>query len=576
MATDMCVAVGKYSHAIGVKPDNTIPWTHVAATDLFLVLKGEDTHIQNGQLILQVIQGNSALETVDVAEYVDRALEARYGSQQAGITPQIEQLPIFGIHKEVFLALRYRLTDGQARRVQFRLQSAQECSQMVGILERRGMEFQQQRPGTGRPASARSDADGVVGRPLTTQTYSNKSTFGVPAVPKPSPFNLQTLEAGGLSARTTVGARRTSDADQTTSRLPSTIHTTDNIRPPPSFRMPTIDANHSVPGPVQTGLDKTALGGARSDVAYDFDNAGKSQMTSSPARPATTSLYQPSAPASLRLPDTLEHEMPPRRELPFKRPGSHQSASSRPSTSANSASQSTAGADSSAPTVAFTLSPTRDSNTHRPAIASPLKRGIAPSHLEPVKKALAVGMRPQTQGSLCPSASSPQKPTAVSTNDGSFRRPSDLGELLRISKPLSERSPNSNKVVRMDSTADAQYELETPPGTSSSLTKTYSHVVVSSSPKRIDGHAATTPSQPNIYAISGPSTKAVDPLVRASSVVQGPVDGADSALADYASQSREDRQAVLDEFMVSKLEDPNFAVLCEDLDSCWRRIALGL
>jgi len=130
MAADMCVAVGKYSHAIGVKPDNTIPWTHVAATDLFLVLKGEDTHIQNGQLILQVVQGNSALvrikqfqvmactdaitqETVDIAEYVDRALEARHGSQQAGITPQIEQLPIFGIHKEVFLALRYRLPDGQ-------------------------------------------------------------------------------------------------------------------------------------------------------------------------------------------------------------------------------------------------------------------------------------------------------------------------------------------------------------------------------------------------------------------------------------------------------------------------------
>lgn len=61
MVTDMCVAVGKYSHAIGVKSDNTIPWTHVAATDLFLVLKGEDTHVQNGQLVMQVVQGNSAL-----------------------------------------------------------------------------------------------------------------------------------------------------------------------------------------------------------------------------------------------------------------------------------------------------------------------------------------------------------------------------------------------------------------------------------------------------------------------------------------------------------------------------------
>jgi hypothetical protein len=61
MAANMCVAVGRYSHAIGVKSDNTIPWIHIAASDVFLVLKGEDTHIQNGQLILQVVQGNSAL-----------------------------------------------------------------------------------------------------------------------------------------------------------------------------------------------------------------------------------------------------------------------------------------------------------------------------------------------------------------------------------------------------------------------------------------------------------------------------------------------------------------------------------
>jgi hypothetical protein len=68
MAADICVAVGKYSHAIGVRPDNTIPWTHVAATDLFLVLKGEDTHIQNGRLILQVVQGNSALVRIEQSQ----------------------------------------------------------------------------------------------------------------------------------------------------------------------------------------------------------------------------------------------------------------------------------------------------------------------------------------------------------------------------------------------------------------------------------------------------------------------------------------------------------------------------
>lgn len=439
------------------------------------------------------------------------------------------------------------------------------------------MEFQQQRPRTGRPATARSEADDAGGRPLTTQTYSAKSTFSAPAVPhKPNPFNLQTLEAGGLSSQTSIGVRRTSDAGQTTSRQQSISQAASNIRPQAQFRTSTIDANRFMPAPGHSELKPPATRDARSDTAHDLDNSGRLQMTSSPARPATTGLYQPSAPASLRLPDTLEHEMPPRRELPFKRPGSRQSASSRPSTSANSASHSAAGVDSSEPTVASsTLSPARNTSTHRPATASPLKRAIAPSHLEPTKKALAVEMRPQTQGSLFPGASSPVKPTPVSTNAPS-RRPSDLGELLRISNPLAERSPNSNRVTRMDSTADAQYELETPPGTSSSLNKTNPPVAKPSLPSRIDGHVTTSPSRPDNHTAPGPSSSTIDPLARASSVVQGPVVGADPALAEYASQSREDRQAVLDEFMVSKLEDPNFAVLCEDLDSCWRRIALGL
>jgi hypothetical protein len=97
----------------------------------------------------------------------------------------------------------------------------------------------------------------------------------------------------------------------------------------------------------------------------------------------------------------------------------------------------------------------------------------------------------------------------------------------------------------MDSTADAAYELDTPPGTSSSLSKPNAH-------------------QP-------PGVGLLSDFFATQAVV-----GEAASLADYASQSREDRQTVLDEFMISKLEDPNFAVLCEDLDTCWRKIALGL
>ena len=56
-------------------------------------------------------------ESIDVADYVDKAVEARRGAELAGVTPQVEQLPIFGITKESLLALRYRLSDGQVPRV---------------------------------------------------------------------------------------------------------------------------------------------------------------------------------------------------------------------------------------------------------------------------------------------------------------------------------------------------------------------------------------------------------------------------------------------------------------------------
>jgi hypothetical protein len=65
------------------------------------------------------------------------------------------------------------------------------------------------------------------------------------------------------------------------------------------------------------------------------------------------------------------------------------------------------------------------------------------------------------------------------------------------------------------------------------------------------------------------SSKFVDSL-------QAPVQPEQHSLSAYAAQSVEDRLAILDEFMVSRLNDPAFVTLCEDVENCWRRIALGL
>ena len=131
MATDICLPVLKFSHATGVRSDHTIPWTHISASNLFVIVKGSDTHVRDGHLELRIVQGNQILvrirplpeqvvdsltsiqESVDIASYVENAINTRRGSEQAGLRPQVEQLPIFGITKESLLALRYRLEDDQ-------------------------------------------------------------------------------------------------------------------------------------------------------------------------------------------------------------------------------------------------------------------------------------------------------------------------------------------------------------------------------------------------------------------------------------------------------------------------------
>ena len=61
MAADICFTVLKYSHATGQNADNTIPWTHIAASNLFILVKGKNTDIDNGELTMRVVQGGNVL-----------------------------------------------------------------------------------------------------------------------------------------------------------------------------------------------------------------------------------------------------------------------------------------------------------------------------------------------------------------------------------------------------------------------------------------------------------------------------------------------------------------------------------
>jgi len=61
MGSDVCVSVAKYSHATGITAENSIPWTHLAANDLFLLLNGKDHDAEDGELTLRVMHGTATL-----------------------------------------------------------------------------------------------------------------------------------------------------------------------------------------------------------------------------------------------------------------------------------------------------------------------------------------------------------------------------------------------------------------------------------------------------------------------------------------------------------------------------------
>ncbi|KAK5127694.1 hypothetical protein LTR08_004339 [Meristemomyces frigidus] len=614
MATDLCHPILKYSHATGVRSDSSIPWSHLQAEDLFIILKGIDTHYPDGRLHLdgklsmRIVDGTNALETVDLAHYIDLSIDARRGAEQVGVTPQIEQLPIFGITKEALLALRYRLDDGQARRLQLRMKDATDCRRIVTALANRGMEFQEQRPGTARPGSGRPITNNSQHRPPTAQ--SNSPYFDPSkSVARPSPFTQPEVEAGSLSRRQppvherfptrgpeqpvmqsqemappplfsrdeitaprmAVPTRPTTAEiyrSYTTLPQPSQYDAVDVLRRPsdPTGERPSSTSHVSTLEAIREAVEEDATSPRTATympppLHTSIPNEHWSSATAE-TLPLTTlssdpleqrpSTGRPSTSATTPVPDTQEFNIPPRRELPFKRPDSKHSGSdrsvSRPRTSAltmpplpkpnlnREGSGSTVRADSA--------SPTKQGLGSRPGTASPLKRTFNATEEEPTRPQTS-GAQPSNTRPLAPREPSPLRQAALAEQPGSptmGRKPTRMDELLYGRRPPEERSPN--KVPRLNSLNDAPHENVTPP----------------TSPKRI--------------ALADGSH---DPTINAYTALRSSAhDSRETSLEEYATQSLQDRQTALDEFMIENLENPAFTKLCEDVENCWRRIALGL
>ena len=464
------------------------------------------------------------------------------------------------------------------------------------------MEFQEQRPRTARPGTARPATSEMLSRPSTMQYASPHFESSKPAS-RPSPFHPQVLEAGSLSRTPSLSPEKTFSQEMpppsflvrdenaaprnisptrpstapiyrsyTTPSQPSRYeeHIVDRRisdplgdRPSSSYHGPSLDAvpegavEHSSSGRTISEMPPPSLRLSHSNEQLSSTANVRSDtalLSSEEQRPATA---RPSTATSINMLEELEHEIPPRRELPFKRAGSGHTGSdksgSRPGTSALTM------PPLPRPKLARegSGSPTKDPGGSRPGTASPLKRSFTVEEDKAERPQTAASSASVVQA-IASKAQSPVRvmspPTKPVSPVSLTARPSRMDELLYGRKPFSEQSINT-RVPRISSLIDAHYEEVTPPATAVSPTRSNA-MPGSVSPIRLTENTA-------------------DPTVNVHAAITSSATN-EVSLAEWAAQSPEDRAAALDEFMIAHLDDPSFTTLCEDVENCWRRIALGL
>ena len=512
--------------------------------------------------------------------------------EKAGVSLQLEQLPIFGMTRGLLLALRYRGSDGVSSRLQVRFESASDCQSVVTAFERRGLCFQEHRPVTARPSTARPATSEGSDRLLTADAASRHI--------KPAP--TESLQGSCRTSSPTHDARQSH-----ASASLGTTHPSEKTVLPPLISRDEVNAPREVvpsrPSTAQIYRSSTTpahrpfeevqdilrrpsdpmgerpsstshvamLEAIREDVErFDPSPIRSPTMVQLPRLPlhsSTANLSHASPvpePSELRAStsasryETLEHEIPPRRDFfPFKRPESQHSVTgpivSRPTSSAlTMLPLPKPSLVKSRPASAHRIDsgpPAAEKLSSRPSTASPLKRGYS-AMVDDADVMSTDASRPNAEPVATAKSSSPLARVHEDL-EASSRRPSRMNELLYGRKALADRSANTAKIPRMGSLTDAPHELVSPPPTSPARKLATNTVKTRPSISRNDF--------------------AVEARAQASSATAQEV-----SLGEYAVQSLQDRQAALDTFMMENLENPAFTKLCEDVEGCWRRIALGL
>ncbi|KAL9534695.1 hypothetical protein SMMN14_01201 [Sphaerulina musiva] len=551
---DLCLPLLKYSYADSDTTSSNIDWTHFSAVNLCVLVQGDD--ISNGRLTLSIVDKTTHKETIDIARYVEMANDVRSSARQRGATIQTEHLPIFGITKEALLALRYRLQDGRARRIQLRLQTEAQCREVVHILQRRGLDFQEQRPRTGRPDTApvRLDTPTTEARSRITQESSVNAIHSRVAQ---SPFQPPSMSFGSLGQQSPSHTQQNDTTKFSSGPLASPPERFGSVQAPRTYSPIQLSHSQPVASSPFPGLQSTSLSLGQTAMA-DTDKQFSS-MSSLPApqkapghvmasafesndrismpahlrsetqRAAVNSAYGVS-PSSSDIPGRPETASSSLSQPPASRPITGDRSQARPvDNGTNTTSR-------SRPSSALELPPLPMPKSLKARPTSALQHGItAPAESEP--QVVPTRSTLDGQDLLSQPRSTSEGMTFTSLDDAGHgsRNMVPKERVVEGSRTVAARNV-SKSMPRISSLMDAPHEIEEAPDTNASA----------SVPQNHDHSGKVAMSDQDV------------------------------SLQRYAAQHPQVRDTALNKFMMDHLQDPAFTVLCADIENCWRRIALGL
>lgn len=456
------------------------------------------------------------------------------------------------------------------------------------MFTQRGMQFQTQRPRTALPgtSSGRMETPGSI-IPLSTP-QANSPPFG-----SSSPFRLPDMEAGSLSRRPATSAESSLSAQH--------ISSTTRGMPPPRIvaRDDTKDSPERLPArPSSTQLERHVVQPSQPTFTDTYDSsrylgdritqrpfsASHAAVLETPRHAAADKDAASKTAYDVSLPNHLQGRSWPAscNEISFG------VSDHGPHTSTSSATTMMLG--SPQPTTAASPPFKRPESRRSDASSSANRPGSSTLDLPPLQKpklvreksaaSKSVQVQPPTQVSGRNSPFLPTTATPAPTLLGHFTHaksisastpslPTDaattVNTALHESIPISDISSRSlassggfpdAKRPRLSSLLDAPHEIESSPPVA---TKTAGAAFESSSSTmQIDG--TTDGSIGRAYAAIQPSSSHSEA----------------GNLTHYAMHTEEDRRTAMEQFMMENLGNPTFKMLCEDVENCWRRIALGL